>query len=65
MDRRCLMNYKMENNLLQNDDLQAKILSFVTKSNFEESNNSLSINSNFIPQVKKKVGKIKANKCSI
>ena len=31
MDRRYLMNYIMENNLLQNDDLNAKILSFVLK----------------------------------
>ena len=40
MDRRYLMNFIMENNLLRNDDLQAKILSFFSESNFEESNNA-------------------------
>ena len=64
MDKRCLMNSVMENNLLQNDDLHAKILSFVSESNLEESNNSFSIISNFIYQAKK-VEKIKQNKCSI
>ena len=41
------------------DDIHAKILSFVSENNFEESNNSLSIISNFIYQAKKKVEKIK------
>ena len=59
MDKKCLIKYIMENNLLQNDDLHAKVLSFVAESNFEESNNSLSIISNFIYQAKKKVEKIK------
>ena len=60
------MNYVMETNLLQNDDLHARILSFVSESNFEESNDSLSIISNLIYQAKKKVEKIKySNKCSI
>ena len=62
MDRRCLMSYIMENSLLQNDDSHAKILSFFSESNFEESNNSLLIISNFIYQAKKK-GK-KSNRTS-
>ena len=64
MDKRGLMYYIMENNLyyimennLQNDDLHAKILSFVSESNFEESNKSMSIISNFIYQAKEKSGK--------
>jgi hypothetical protein len=44
----------MENNLLQNDDLHAKILSFVSQSNFEESDDNLSIISKFIYQAKNK-----------
>ncbi|MBY0580757.1 MAG: hypothetical protein K2P53_03650 [Rickettsiales bacterium] len=48
------MNYIMENNLLQNDDLHAKILSFVSQSNFEESDDNLSIISKFIYQAKNK-----------
>ena len=49
MDKSCLMYYIMENNL-QNGDLHAKILSFVSESNFEESYKSMPIISNFIYQ---------------